>query len=83
MSIDRRKFFKAMGITGLTIMGFESAASPKAEGEETEFYGVLYDSSICIGCQACEKACAKAHDLPVPEDEPEAGVLRKTSETQR
>lgn len=83
MSIDRRKFFKALGITGLTFMGFESSGAPDSDEEETEFYGVLYDSSICIGCRACEKACAKAHDLPIPEDEPEPGVLRKTSETQR
>ena len=83
MSIDRRKFFKVMGITGLTIMGFESSGSPGSNDDETEFYGVLYDSSICIGCRACENACAKAHDLPVPEDEMKPGVLRKTSENQR
>lgn len=83
MSIDRRTFFKAVGITGLTIMGFETSAAPGTENGEIEFYGILYDSNICIGCQACEKACAKAHDFPVPEDKPEAGVLRKTSESQR
>ncbi len=83
MNIDRRKFFKAVGITGMTVIGFNSSAAPDSTDEDTEFHGILYDSSICIGCQACEKACAKAHDLPEPEDKPEAGVLRKTSEVQR
>ncbi len=83
MSINRRSFFKTIGITGLTIMGVKASGAPASADDDTEFYGILYDSSICIGCQACEKACAKAHDLPEPEDEPEEGVLRKTSETQR
>jgi formate dehydrogenase iron-sulfur subunit len=83
MSINRRSFFKAIGVTGMTIIGFNSLGSPKSHDDETEFHGILYDSSICIGCRACEKACAKAHDLPVPEDELIPGVLRKTSENQR
>ncbi|MGQ7868118.1 4Fe-4S dicluster domain-containing protein [Sunxiuqinia sp. sy24] len=85
MTIDRRKFFKSIAITGMTIIGVNASGSPKAksDNEDTEFHGILYDSSICIGCQACEKACAKAHDLPEPTDKPEVGVLRKTSENQR
>jgi formate dehydrogenase iron-sulfur subunit len=83
MSINRRSFFKAIGVTGMTIIGFNSSGSLKSHDDETEFHGILYDSSICIGCRACEKACAKAHDLPVPEDELIPGVLRKTSENQR
>jgi formate dehydrogenase iron-sulfur subunit len=83
MSINRRNFFKAIGITGMTIIGFNSSGSPKSTDDETEFHGILYDSNICMGCRACEKACAKAHDLPEPEDEMKPGVLRKTSEKQR
>jgi formate dehydrogenase iron-sulfur subunit len=85
MSINRRNFFKTMGVAGLTLAGVESlgASSTNQEGNETEFYGVLYDSTICIGCRACENACAKAHGLPEPEDELETGVERKTSVTQR
>jgi formate dehydrogenase iron-sulfur subunit len=26
--------------------------------------GILYDSSICIGCRECEKACAARWQLP-------------------
>ena len=26
--------------------------------------GILYDATLCIGCKACEKACADEHHLP-------------------
>lgn len=55
-----------------------------APGEDTvEFKGVLYDSVRCVGCRLCEITCAEAHGFPEPKDELIAGVLRKTSETQR
>ena len=83
MSINRRDFFKAIGITGMTIIGVNATGSPEPGENETEFHGILYDSNICVGCMSCEIACAEAHNLPVPEDEILPGVLRKTSETKR
>ncbi|WP_423129264.1 4Fe-4S dicluster domain-containing protein [Gaoshiqia sp. Z1-71] len=83
MSIDRRNFFKTIGIAGMTIIGVNASASPASGDDEPEFHGILYDSNVCIGCRACENACAKAHGLPEPEDELKAGVLRKTSEKKR
>jgi Fe-S-cluster-containing dehydrogenase component len=83
MSINRRSFFKALGITGATfVLGKEAPAKPVNE-EVTEFKAILYDSTKCIGCQTCEFSCAEAHNLPVPEDFPEMGVVRKTNETRR
>jgi Fe-S-cluster-containing dehydrogenase component len=29
--------------------------------------GVLHDTTLCIGCRRCEKACAEVNDLPAPE----------------
>ncbi len=83
MSIDRRSFFKFLGITGLTVIGLKSFGENATPEDDFEFYGVLYDSSICIGCRACEKACAKEHGLPEPTDELEPGIRRKTNENQR
>jgi formate dehydrogenase iron-sulfur subunit len=83
MSINRRNFFRTMGVAGLTMAGLKSMGAKSGSNEETEFYGVLYDSTICIGCRACENACAKAHGFPEPDDELETGVLRKTSTTCR
>ncbi len=44
---------------------------------------MLYDPTMCLGCRACERLCAKAHGLPEPAKAPEAGVIRNTSEIQR
>jgi Fe-S-cluster-containing dehydrogenase component len=29
--------------------------------------GVLHDTTLCIGCRRCEKACNEVNDLPAPE----------------
>lgn len=83
MSLDRRKFFKALSVAGLTLVVGKSSKAAPPKGSEIEFKGILYDSTRCLGCRACEQACAEAHNLPVPKDELVAGVIRKTSETQR
>lgn len=43
-----------------------------------EFFGILYDSTLCVGCRTCEYECAAAHGLPEPASEVEA--VRATSE---
>ena len=84
MGVDRRNFFKALGIIGGTLAVGKSFGSPaKAEGSNIEFNGILYDSTLCGGCQGCEIACADQYGFPYPEDEPSPGVIRKTSESRR
>jgi len=83
MSINRRIFFKTAGLIGASLTVGKSFGETSPEKNEIEFRGMLYDSTRCVGCQECEKACAIAHNLPEPQDEIKAGVLRKTSETQR
>lgn len=83
MGLDRRNFLKTMGVAGVTLMAGRSMANSKPENGGVEFHALLYDSTKCIGCRACESACAEAHGLPEPQDEMVAGVIRKTSETQR
>lgn len=83
MSINRRNFFKVLGVTGVSLTtGKALARSPERESD-TEFKAILYDSTRCAGCQACEFACAEANGLAAPTDMPEAGVVRKTDETRR
>lgn len=83
MSIDRRNFFKVLGVTGAGLaLGKQAQAEPAGE-EVTEFKAILYDSTRCVGCQSCEFSCAEVHNLPEPEDFPEVGVLRKTNENRR
>jgi Fe-S-cluster-containing dehydrogenase component len=83
MNVNRRLFCKTVGLTGVALVTGSKLASAKVPEEITEFKGILYDSTLCIGCRLCEVTCAEAHGFPVPEDEPVAGVVRKTSETQR
>ena len=83
MRIDRRNFFRMLGLTGASLaIGKELGATPKNESE-IEFFGILYDSTLCVGCQSCEFACAESNGLPEPTETPEIGVLRKTDETRR
>ncbi len=83
MSIDRRNFFRVLGVTGTTLaLGNGVKATPENENK-IEFYGILYDSTRCAGCQTCEFSCAEANNLPEPVGSPEIGVIRKTDETRR
>lgn len=83
MRIDRRNFFRVLGLTGASLaIGKELNAAPINENE-IEFNGILYDSTRCVGCQSCEYACAKANGLPEPTDSPEIGMLRTTNESRR
>lgn len=76
-----------MGVTGVALATGKklNAATTEAakDAPPEEFMGVLYDASRCVGCQSCEYACAAAHNLPEPADSPEAGIIRKASETQQ
>jgi formate dehydrogenase iron-sulfur subunit len=83
MTVNRRSFFKVIGVTGVSLaIGKELAASPKT-ANSIEFSGILYDSTRCAGCQTCESACAEANGLPEPAGTIEAGVIRKTDEAHR
>lgn len=85
MNINRRNFLGVLGVTGLSLCtGEKLKASPVKESKK-EFFGVLYDSTRCVGCQSCEFACASSNGLPEPDasDMPEVGKIRKTNETRR
>jgi Fe-S-cluster-containing dehydrogenase component len=77
MGINRRGFLGLVGATGLTLaIGKNASAKNKSQ---VEFFGVLYDSTRCVGCRTCEYECAAAHGLPEPASEVEA--VRKTNES--
>jgi Fe-S-cluster-containing dehydrogenase component len=64
--MDRRDFLKTIGIAGAsTLLG--DSADAAASQSDTEFLGVLNDTTVCIGCRSCEEACAEANGLPVPD----------------
>ena len=63
--MDRRKFFKTSLAGGAAL----AAGSELAQAREThtllpEALGMLYDSTLCIGCKACVAACKRENDMP-------------------
>ncbi|MDR9500178.1 MAG: hydrogenase 2 operon protein HybA [Desulfurivibrionaceae bacterium] len=62
MTITRRNLFKAAACSGLLV-----ASGVSAEAREKTLppgaLGILYDSTICIGCQACMSGCKRANDM--------------------
>jgi len=85
MNLNRRNFFKVLGVTGTSLALSKplNANAGIVDEEKTEFYGILYDSTRCVGCQSCEFSCAEANGLPEPVGSPEVGVHRKTDENHR
>lgn len=83
MGTNRRNFLKLLGTAGLTMAAGKSFGALSKKKEPVEFYGILYDSTLCVGCQACEYACAEEYGLQEPQDEPQTGVVRKPDETRR
>jgi Fe-S-cluster-containing dehydrogenase component len=82
--MNRRDFLKTAGVVGTTLAAGGARASDPPGEIDTEFVGVLVDTTRCIGCRACELACGREHDLLVP-DATADGALeeeRTTSEKQ-
>ncbi len=68
MDSTRRNFLKGLagaGAVGLTTLGSGSAeASPAVLPGYPDQYGVLVDTTVCIGCRRCEWACKEWNKLP-------------------
>lgn len=63
--MERRKFIGLLAVAGASL-----AAVPATAGGPHHFtgypdsFGVLFDSTKCIGCRKCEAACNKVNELP-------------------
>lgn len=70
MTINRRDFLRG-GLGGVTVAGACAAigADPaEARGNNPipeAAVGLLYDSTLCIGCKACMSACKTVNNLPL------------------
>ena len=69
MGISRRQFLGWIGAAsaGATAANRAEAASNKQFGGYPDSFGILHDTTRCIGCRKCEEACNKVNELPVPE----------------
>ncbi|MDD6180650.1 MAG: sulfate respiration complex iron-sulfur protein HmcB [Desulfovibrionaceae bacterium] len=69
--MNRRKFLTVMGSAG--VASALGAATTDADAASHTYpyyedsYGVLHDTTRCIGCRRCEKACQQVNNLPMPE----------------
>ena len=70
MAISRRKFLgcltAALGTT-TGVGALAHAASNKDFNGYPESFGVLHDSTRCIGCRKCEEACNTVNELGTPD----------------
>lgn len=67
--MNRRKFLTILGSAGV-VSALGTAKVAKA-GPHTfpyyeDSYGVLHDTTRCIGCRRCEEACNQVNHLPKP-----------------
>ena len=69
MSISRRKFLE-----GLAGAGAAAAVSSRADASTIKHYegyegryGLLHDTTLCVGCRSCEAACKEVNHLPPPD----------------
>ncbi|MBE0569746.1 MAG: 4Fe-4S dicluster domain-containing protein [Deltaproteobacteria bacterium] len=74
MQPSRRQFLKWAGLASGGVFAARAAASVKAgvpadqaAQADVEFYGLLIDTTKCIGCRACEEACNSHNKLPEPD----------------
>lgn len=67
--MKRRKFLTILGSAGvLSAMGTArpAEAGPRVFPYYENSYGVLHDTTRCIGCRRCEQACNEVNHLPKP-----------------
>ena len=58
MSLSRRDFLKVAGMAiGSALVAPEAALASPVEKDPNEYAAMLYDATICVGCNACTNAC--------------------------
>jgi formate dehydrogenase iron-sulfur subunit len=68
-SVDRRSFLKLTGV-GLGGLLLQSSDRVSASVPDEDEVAILYDTSKCIGCRACEEACKECNNLPAEPEPP-------------
>jgi len=70
MSVSRRTVLKSLAVGGAAGAVAAVARPAVASGDGAppvppDARGLLYDSTLCIGCQTCTVACQRANQMPV------------------
>lgn len=64
MAINRRDFVKLIAGSGLFLATNPVPASASSKTLSPEAVGILYDSTLCIGCKSCMVNCKKYNSMP-------------------
>jgi Fe-S-cluster-containing dehydrogenase component len=67
MENSRRKFLHTSSILAASLYSGNKLVASEVEQEKPINYGVLVDTTICVGCRNCEWACKTAHNIPTDE----------------
>ncbi len=63
MRISRRSLLKGVAAAGATALAGDTDAR-EAVRPGLDAVGMLFDSTLCVGCRACQTACKVANGLP-------------------
>jgi Fe-S-cluster-containing dehydrogenase component len=83
MGISRRELLKGAAVAG--VAAGAAALTSEAEAREPvpgrpEALGMLFDSTLCVGCRACQTACKTANNLPTDTAKAAGGVYDAPSD---
>jgi Fe-S-cluster-containing dehydrogenase component len=64
MTLKRRDFLKSLAGGAVVAAVPMDLMASETEERKNSHIGLLYDSTLCIGCQVCSNACKKANGMP-------------------
>jgi len=79
--IGRRELLQVAAATAATAAVGGAARAAETGPVPQDGAGMLVDTTLCVGCRACEAACAEANQLPDPPGDEVLATRRDTSET--
>jgi Fe-S-cluster-containing dehydrogenase component len=75
-------FFKVNAVGAVGCAGLARPASASTvSGAGPDAYGMLVDTTLCIGCQGCEAACREANGIPEPDAIDDSDVFDRHRDT--
>jgi Fe-S-cluster-containing dehydrogenase component len=80
MSISRRDLLKGAAVAGASLAVIGDAEAREKVEPSADAVGMLFDSTLCVGCRACQSACKASNKLPVDKVEANGGVYDAPSD---
>jgi len=68
MTTDRRSFFKGLAVAATAAAVPTVALARERVKPPADAVGLLYDTTLCVGCKACVVACKAANNMPADTD---------------